>query len=366
MKKIACLILIGPPGGSAAEAWVHKGQLAASLDLLERLRSAPSFGEVTVMCPEPAQLPLAPTDDVRVEKSTQQDFAFGSTLLGWAQAQPSGPLAYFGGSSAPLLSGARLEALADDLLDEQGPQVITNNRFSSDWVMLKGINGAEEFLASLESDNPLGWGLQNQVGFSVEDLPASSASRTDIDTPMDLLMLAEHPSVGPNLQAWLDQVDDQNLLPVKRLRRLLATPATTLMVIGRSSAAAWGQLEAQTQVWTRLFVEERGMLASGRLRRREVRSMIAKYIESVGVGQFIDEVAEMADGLLWDNRVWLAATGGWPAKDQRFAADLGWLDDLKDERLRELTKAVLQADIPILCGGHGVVAGGLMALLEGN
>jgi hypothetical protein len=178
-------------------------------------------------------------------------------------------------------------------------------------------------------------------------------------------MLLDHPSVGPNLGFWLDQVDARALTSVQQIRNLLATAASTLMVIGRSSATAWSQLEQQTQVWTRLLVEERGMLASGRFRRGEVKSVVANYIGHVGIDEFVREISHMADGVLWDNRVWLAASGGWPAKHERFAADLGWGNELSDSRLHRLVEAIEHTDIPILCGGHSVVSGGLMAMLDG-
>jgi hypothetical protein len=95
-----------------------------------------------------------------------------------------------------------------------------------------------------------------------------------------------------------------------------------------------------------------------------VKSLVTDHIEIVGISKFIEEVGRLADGLLWDSRVWLAAGGGWPSQAQRFAADLGWLDDVTEERLSELGAAIRDASIPIICGGHGVVAGGLMALLD--
>jgi hypothetical protein len=46
------------------------------------------------------------------------------------------------------------------------------------------------------------------------------------------------------------------------------------------------------------------------------------------------------------------------------AADLGWVEDVEDEALRQLTEAIEAAQIPIVTGGHGVVSGSLLAFLE--
>lgn len=60
----------------------------------------------------------------------------------------------------------------------------------------------------------------------------------------------------------------------------------------------------------------------------------------------------------------MGATGSWPSANDRFAADLGWVDQIENQRSRELAQAVQAADFPILTGGHGLVSGGIYALLE--
>jgi hypothetical protein len=196
-------------------------------------------------------------------------------------------------------------------------------------------------------------------------LPPSAETQADIDTPADVLMLARHPQVGKALRAFLDTLAPSGLLTqVDALRRLLSTPASTLAIIGRSSSAIWREIERRKQVWVRLFVEERGMLASGRAERGEVRSLIGELVDDWGPERFIDRLAGMADGVLWDNRVWMAHRGLWPSAGDRFASDLGWVDEVRDPDLAALTRALRGAAIPILTGGHSLVSGSLMALLE--
>jgi hypothetical protein len=72
----------------------------------------------------------------------------------------------------------------------------------------------------------------------------------------------------------------------------------------------------------------------------------------------------MADGLLWDTRVWMGMGREWPSTSDRFASDLGRVDWIADKPLRDLTEASLKVDFPVLLGGYGVVAGGIYALLE--
>ncbi len=68
--------------------------------------------------------------------------------------------------------------------------------------------------------------------------------------------------------------------------------------------------------------------------------------------------------LLWDNRVWMAHRGLWPSAADRFASDLGWAEQVNHPDLAALTRALHGARIPILTGGHSLVSGSLLALLE--
>ena len=106
------------------------------------------------------------------------------------------------------------------------------------------------------------------------------------------------------------------------------------------------------------------MVASGRIASGEVRSLLAEIVKQWGPDEFVNYLGSISDAVLWDTRVWMAHQGGWPSKANRFAADLGRVEEIDHPPLKQLTKAVIQASIPIITGGHGVVAGGLFAFLE--
>jgi hypothetical protein len=59
-----------------------------------------------------------------------------------------------------------------------------------------------------------------------------------------------------------------------------------------------------------------------------------------------------------------AAQGVWPSEIDRYAADLGLIDTIEEPFIREFTRAVIDAPIPIVTGGHALVSGGLWTLLE--
>jgi hypothetical protein len=144
----------------------------------------------------------------------------------------------------------------------------------------------------------------------------------------------------------------------------LFTPGTRLTLIGRVSSAIWQYLESRTRGWTRVLSEERGMAASGRQAAGVARSLVAAHLWRVGPEAFCAELSQMAEAVFFDTRVALAHLNVWPDAADRYASDAGQPELIRDERLRALTRAALAAPIPIVLGGHGVVAGDLYALLE--
>jgi len=153
----------------------------------------------------------------------------------------------------------------------------------------------------------------------------------------------------------------------RRLRdagEVLKTPATRVILAGRVPSWAIAQMEQSVQCWTRVYSEERGMRAAGRLGAGQVHSLLNDHLRAVGLSRFIADLCSMADTMLWDTRVLWAANGIWPSEEDRYAADLGLVDAISNLFIREFTQAVLDAPIPIVTGGHALVSGGLWTLLE--
>ena len=153
---------------------------------------------------------------------------------------------------------------------------------------------------------------------------------------------------------------------LRAAREVLKTPATRVILAGRVPSWALAQMEKSTQCWTRVYSEERGMRAAGRLGAGQVRSLLNDHLQAVGLERFIAELSSMADAILWDTRVLWAARGVWPTEVERYAADLGMVECIADPFLRDFTQAINEAPIPIVTGGHALVSGGLWTLLEVN
>lgn len=362
-EKTTLLLLVGGWGESEVEQALDGAHRAAARDLLEALLHLNSVGRAVIATDEPAWSEALADMPVEVDLDPPGgSFHFGRRLAKLIERYDARRVLYSGGGSAPLLSVERWTDVLERL-GEAERLVISNNVHSCDWAGFVPAGEAVPLIAEQTNDNAVAWALANEAAFPVESMEASAATRFDLDTPVDLLIAHRHPSIGPHLRRFLDDLSWNS----SRLDDILAEmrrEGGSLMVAGRVSSAAWAVLERATRCWVRVFAEERGMRASGRQERGEVRSLLADYLELVGVEGFFDELAELANAVLLDNRVILAARGLWPSALDRFNADLYRWEKVEEPFLRHLTRAAAKAQVPVLTGGHTVVAGGLMASVE--
>jgi hypothetical protein len=360
---VTTFLFIGRAGPSQLAQWVLGARLAAAQDTLRQLARLPEVARIVVATNMPELADRYPGWPVTWDiDPPDRPFHFGARLRDLLAAYQAPVYAYFGAGCAPLLTDDLLAEAIAEVARAAAPRAVTNNALSSDWIVFNCPAEVQARPDRLARDNMLGPVLKYEVGIDVGSLPASAATRADIDTPADALALSLHPRLQPALARYLSQLP---LSPDRWQQALqaLARPNSRLALIGRVSSAAWNYLESRTRCWTRVFSEERGMTASGRQAAGEVRSLIAAHIARVGVKVFFGELADMADAVFFDTRVLLTITG-WPPAADRYASDAGRPELIQDPFLRELTEAALKAPMPVLIGGHGVVAGDLYALVE--
>lgn len=340
-----------------------QARLAAAKDLITRLQTVPQVGDILMLAADSGDRDTLQPFSVRLLEPDKGSFQFGH-VLARIGGQVQGSMAYFGGASAPLLTKDILTTQFARLETWDGRRALVNNLHSSDWLFISNAHQLELIAHHLPNDNALGWVLQTQAAFQVEAAAPSAAVQCDIDTPADVCAVAMHPDAGEHIMQFMTEN------PVDLTERLTAvlqqmqTPASSLGLIGRTSSTAWAALVHATKSWVRVYAEERGMTASGRQERGEVHSLLSSAMDAMGEDAFIQTMESMMDAVLWDTRVWMAHHRIWPPDADRFAADLGLLDQIHDEPLKKLTEAQWKASIPIVCGGHGIVGGSLLALVE--
>jgi 2-phospho-L-lactate guanylyltransferase (CobY/MobA/RfbA family) len=336
--------------------------LAAARDTLER--AAGAFDRIILATPDDEW--AASLDDPEIEVDLDPPnlpFHFGRRLADLVARFDLERIVYTGTASAPLLTRDDLAAIARAARGADAT-VIANNVHSTDWAAIVPAQAVIGLPERLHTDSALGWVLSQEAGLTPRLWPRSPASLLDIDTPLDALIAARHPSAGPRLRAAVT-ASGWSSERIDAARRVMATPAMRLTLIGRVPSWSMSLLEQKTQCWVRVFSEERGMRAAGRLASGGVHSLVASHYESVGPHRFFAGLAGMTDAVLFDSRVLLAAHNIWPDDAERFASDLLMPEVIGDPFLREFTTAAAGCPIPILLGGHSLVSAGLWAMLEG-
>lgn len=343
---------------------------ACAIDLMQRALEVASFDPIVLVTNDRAWANTigdrpSPLGGRRVTIDLDDEavsFHFGRRLAEVIDRFQLERVLYMGAAAAPLLSIVDLQQIAEKAR-QSDRVVIANNINSTDWAAITPANIVREWIDRLPSDNSLGWVLSHDAGLMPIAWPPSPATRLDIDVPIDAQIAALHPQCGSNLRAAV-QTLGWKTDRLQAAREVLKTPATRVILAGRVPSWAMAQMEKSTQCWTRVYSEERGMRAAGRLGAGQVRSLLNDHLQAVGLERFITYLSSMTDAMLWDTRVLWAARGVWPTVVARYAADLGMVDAIADPFLRDFTQAINEAPIPIVTGGHSLVSGGLWALLD--
>ncbi len=350
---------LGGLSGSHLEEMVAAARRAAALDSLERALSTGAFASAILVADSQeglADLPSGVVLDVDAGA-----FHFGRRLARVIDKYGVERAVYFSGGGLPLLSAQEFVGIAQELSRGDG-LVITNNLYSADLVAFSPGEALKKVRLP-ESDNPLARLLAEQAGLSARALPRSVSSQFDIDSPSDLAILTLVGGAGLRLQRLLDcwQLDVD---PYRRVLACFTESTAQVLVAGRVGSQVWQYLERETACRVRFFAEERGMQADGRLQRGQVRSLLGFYLGEVGVERFFAALAELADAAFLDTRVLLAHRGIEASRADRFLSDVGRHETIEEPFLRQFTEAARRAPIPVLLGGHSLVSGGLMALVE--
>lgn len=358
---ITAVVMVGEAGGeSVPVAWVQGARRAAARDLIAQLARQPQVARIVLVSADadgllsPAVTDYRPTPPGRVH--------VGEILARLSTELAIDRLLYFGGGAAPLLPDVTLSEIVQRLAAAD-QLILTNNRFASDWAGIVPAGILPAWISKLPRDNMLGWVLSEEAGLPHHTLPTTAATRLDIDTPTDLLALALHPRTQPHLRAYLASLPLQTAT-LQAALAVLGTSASRVFVAGRLGPEVWQAINQVSHCWLRVVSEERGMVSSGRQQRGEVRSLLAAHIAAVGLDAFFATLADWADAAFIDTRVMLAHQQIMPDATTRFGSDLGLLELVADPWLRAFTAAAQAAPIPIVLGGHGLLAGDMLACCE--
>jgi len=353
------IVFFGRGGESEPERLVSGAQRASVRQLVADARGAGVFRRVVLATNDHAlveELAVGCPELVIVETGDAIDF--GEQLRAIVADLGSAAAVYVGGGSAPLLDATGLTRLVAQI--EEPGRVAANNALSSDWV---GFRPAEAIFRTepIRTDNDLAWRLHHDAGLARVPVEQAFATTLDIDTPTDLALLRRAPGVPPLLHQYLtDAVPD--LPALSAIEALLTDPYRTLIIAGRVNVTILAAVERQVSFNKRLYIEERGMRASGRQARGEVRTLLAVLLREVGPERFFALLADLGDGVLFDTRPLFAHLAPDLSAADRFASDLLRPDPIANPLVRAFTAAARDARIPVVLGGHALVTGGLWLL----
>ena len=290
-----------------------------------------------------------------------------------------GGLIVLGSGAVPLARSVDFRAFVDAAAHPERV-ALANNRYSADVV---AIARAAELppIPDLPGDNALPRWLAERAGWEVHDLGSRHRLQLDLDSPLDLALLAGRSRCSPGLRELAATAGGRFATVRDRLRAVgsvMADPRAELVVAGRTSATTLRWLERRTACRVRALVEERGLRAASplalgedggaaRSRARPPGSILGILLDRTGPEALGSLLGELGDAALVDTRVLLAHRlgldeGAWPPPEDRFASDLLEPSSIADPWLRTLTASVVAAPIPVLLGGHTLVGPGVRLL----
>ncbi len=359
-ERIAIVILEGGNPLDPIEQQMVSVRKAMTLDVVEKVKHIPEIDGVYLSTNYPDLAESAAALGVTVVEE-EQPFHFGRCLQNVVNLHQLDGVIYVGGASCPFLTGDEFRQIAQELRTRKSV-VYTNNPQSSDIVAFTP-GDAINHIELPENDNTLATALRNQAGLERVLLPHSVGVHFDIDTPSDVLVMSLSPKVGPRTRQALDALRWDNSR-VRRAMELIALPQSNILLAGRVNPWTMSHVGTYYRCRLRVISEERGMRALGRAERGEVHSMLGFLLEQLSPRGFVDYISSIADAAFIDTRVLFAHLHRSLEEGQRFSSDLGVLERIGDELVEELTEAVFKAPIPIILGGHSLVAGSMWSLVD--
>ena len=301
--------------------------------------------------------------DVDYRPQVTEEFHFGEQLLRIVTQRKIAKVLYMGGAAAPLISAQELRYIRT-LLENHDQVVTANNYFSADLVGFAPAS-ALAGVTLPEIDNSLPQLLVHEGNLKYIPLQRSLGLHFDLDTPADLVILANHPGAGFHTKEAIAKADIDTR-QCERIKKVMQDFQADLVVYGRVNSALFQLLDQLTHCRIRLYSEERGLKALGRDVRGEVRSLLGEMIAVCGYEEFFRFLSRICQGAVIDSRI-LFAHWQWDlSQSDRFYSDLGFIDRIIHPGLREFTAAAYSASVPVMLGGHSLVTGGLWALLDAS
>jgi hypothetical protein len=360
LPRVSAVIFEGGQANNFLDEAIFSVRDQVVLDTIEKLISVRQVDEV-VLATNRNELALESMKlGAKVDLDDSSKFHFGKRLREIILKYGMENVICMGGAAAPLLRTQEYSEIAATLKRERN-LVIMNNVQSADLVAFSPARAIDE-IELPATDNSLG-NLMRDIGMRRVLIPNSARVNFDLDTPLDILILGLHPLCGVRTKKVIDSLGWDHS-KIDAALEVLRSDSSEIAVIGRVGPPVIQYINANMVHRMRVFSEERGMKALGREDKGEVVSLIGFMLEEVGAKNFFKYLSQLAHVVFFDTRVVFGHLKKRLSDWDRFQSDLGRWDLVQDPFLREFTKAAQEAEVPILFGGHSLVAAGLWLMAE--
>ena len=359
--KVTAVIFEGGQARTELDQVIAGVRKQVVLDTAEKLAKVSEIDDVVLVTNYPVLAGEARSMGITVDLETSAaSFHFGRRLREVIVDHEIENVIYMGGAAAPLLTGKEFGDIAGSLKRERN-LVIMNNVQSADLVAFSPARAIDE-IEPPDKDNPLG-NLLREIGLRRVLVPNSGRVNFDLDTPTDILILGLHPGCGQRAKKAIQELN----WPREKIDQafdVLRQASKEVAVIGRVGPAVVQYVNSNMVHRMRVYSEERGMKALGREDRGEVISLLGFMVQELGPKAFFSYLAKVSDVAFIDTRVIFGHLRKQLSDWDRFQSDLGHYDLIKDAWTREFTQCAHEAGIPVVLGGHSLVAAGLWLLAE--
>ena len=362
------LVFEGGQHAGAVEGWVARAREEMAILLTGRLVDTGMLDRVVFVTDRPLladrAAALSGVDAMVTAEAAPAPFHFGRVLAHVVRGQNAAGFVYMSGGSGILMDAGELADFVHTVIDKPG-SVVANNIYSAD--MFGSTDSCALLSVDLpDSDNSVPMAA-HMAGIPVYGLPPTTGNTFDIDTPSDLLVLAEAiPTLAPYARSVLGVATAG---PVGRAAEVMSSARAAvsrelaeIALFGRVSPATVAYLNSRTLCRLRVYSEERGMRAFGRDKPGMAKSLIGRMIEARGPEAFFADLAWCSDAAFIDTRVLFSHMGAELSQEERFCSDLFLWEELRHAGASRLIHSAHKAQLPVMLGGHSLVTGGVRAL----
>jgi hypothetical protein len=337
---------------------VSRAKMANILDLVERTCEIEEIDSIIVVTNDPDMERTLREYPVTTESAPDLGaIPFGKKLGSVIEKHSVQTFLYMGGGSGIFMETEDMTRIIHTAL-ESPETILVNNFYSTDYAAfgrdldLKPLNRCQQ-------DNQIGWILGREERMKIRVLPSNLATRFDLDTPTDLMILKAHPPIGCHLSSLVPALPIDPS-PLFDLMGVLVDRDRQLVVLGRIPLEVAQFFDRETACHLRLYIEERGMETRGE--EKGTWSLVGLCLAEMGIRRFFKTLSAHANAAIVDSRVLFRHLDLRPSRQDRFLSDLLKPEMIADPVIRLVTEEVLGSSIPCVLGGHTLVSGGLYAL----